>query len=103
MKKIHKEIFTDLNGSDLLKKYGINLETINKYIKKYDLILPLQAELKIANTNSSREDYVKNIEGINVEDYNEMVKCICENYPDYKDYILEQRETTRRYFLIYSL
>ncbi|WP_432633776.1 DUF4422 domain-containing protein [Brachyspira sp.] len=96
--KAYRDIFDNFNNDNLLDKYGLNLETINKYIQKYDLILPLQAELKIANTNSSREDYAKNIEGVNVEDYDKMVEYICKNYPEYKDYILEQRDSSRRYF-----
>ena len=96
--KAYRDIFDDFNNDNLLDKYGLNLETINKYIRKYDLILPMKSELKLVNVNNAREDYGTIIPGTDVKDYDEMVKCICENYPEYKDYILEQRETTRRYF-----
>lgn len=95
--KAYREVFTTPNDG-LLEKFGIDLKTINQYIPKYDLILPLKSELKLVNTNSVREDWSKNILGVNVEDYARMVKYICENYPDYKNYILEQRDTSRRYF-----
>ena len=97
VEKAYKEVWTN-SIENFIEKYGLNLETINKYIKKYDLILPMKSELKLVNTNSVREDYAKNIEGVNVEDYDKMVKFICKNYPDYKDYILEQRDSSRRYF-----
>lgn len=96
--KAYRDIFDNFNNDNLLDKYGLNLETINKYIQKYDLILPMKSELKLVNVNNAREDYGTIIPGTDVKDYDEMVKCICENYPEYKDYILEQRETTRRYF-----
>ena len=96
--KAYRDIFASFDDSNLLDKYGLNSETINKYIQKYDLILPMKSELKLVNVNNAREDYGTIIPGTDVKDYDEMVKCICENYPEYKDYILEQRETTRRYF-----
>ena len=96
--KAYRDIFASFDDSNLLDKYGLNSETINKYIQKYDLILPMKSELKLVNVNNAREDYGTIIPGTDVKDYDEMVKCICENYPDYKDYILEQQETTRRYF-----
>lgn len=96
--KAYRDIFDNFNNDNLLDKYGLNLETMNKYIQKYDLILTMKSELKLVNVNNAREDYGTIIPGTDVKDYDEMVKCICENYPEYKDYILEQRETTRRYF-----
>ena len=79
--KAYRDIFDNFDNDDLLDKYGLNLETINKYIQKYDLILPMKSELKLVNVNNAREDYGTIIPGTDV-----------------KDYILEQRETTRRYF-----
>lgn len=58
----------------------------------------MKIELKLVNTNSVREDWINNISGVNIEDYEKMLKYICENYPKYKDGILEQMGTTRRYF-----
>ena len=95
--KAYREVWTN-STENFTDKYGLNLETISKYIQKYDLILPMQSELKLVNTNSVREDWIKNISGVNVEDYDKMVEYICKNYPEYKDYILEQRDSSRRYF-----
>ncbi len=95
--KAYREIWANAN-SNILDKYGLNLKTINQYIPQYDLILPLKSEIKLVNTDSVREDWIKNILGVNVEDYDKMVKYICENFPDYRNYILEQRDTSRRYF-----
>lgn len=95
--KAYREIWTN-SDKDFIKKYGLDFETINKYIPKYDLILPMKSELKLVNTNTAREDWIKNIEGVNVEDYDKMTKYILENYPDYRDSIIEQINTSRRYF-----
>ena len=97
VEKAYREIWTTYT-ENFIEKYGLNLETINKYISKYDLILPMKSELKLVNINSVREDWINNIPGVNVEDYDKMLKYICENYPKYKDGILEQMGTTRRYF-----
>ena len=75
------------------------LKKICQYLyNEYDLILPMKIELKLVNTNSVREDWINNISGVNIEDYEKMLKYICENYPKYKDGILEKMETTIRYF-----
>ena len=47
--KAYRDIFASFDDAILLDKYGLNLETINKYIKKYDLILPMKSELKLVN------------------------------------------------------
>ena len=49
----------------------------------------MKSELKLFNTNSVREDWINNILGFNVEDYDKMLKYICENYHEYRDCILE--------------
>ena len=54
--KAYRDIFDNFDNDDLLDKYGLNLETINKYIQKYDLILPMKSELKLVNVNNARED-----------------------------------------------
>ncbi len=53
----------------------------------------MKIELKLVNTNSVREDWINNISGVNFEDYDKILKYICENYPEYKDCILEQMAT----------
>lgn len=74
--KAYRDIFDNFDNDDLLDKYGLNLETINKYIQKYDLILPMKSELKLVNVNNAREDYGTIIPGTDVKDYDEIVKCI---------------------------
>lgn len=74
--KAYRDIFDNFDNDDLLDKYGLNLETINKYIQKYDLILPMKSELKLVNVNNAREDYGTIIHGTDVKDYDEIVKCI---------------------------
>ena len=98
LEKTYREIFIDKIDDEKLKKYGIDEKYINEYINKYDVILPLKSELKLLNINSAREDYEKNIPGVNVQDYDSMVNIIIKSHPEYKKYILEQINTSRRYF-----
>ncbi|MEI0700160.1 DUF4422 domain-containing protein [Brachyspira intermedia] len=96
--KTYREIFTNNIDKYVLDECGLNDKYIDGYINKYDVILPLKSELKLLNTNNSREDYIKNIPGVNVKDYDTMVDIVTKYYPEYKQYILEQTNTSRRYF-----
>ena len=96
--KAYREIFVNNIDEEILNTYGVNYQYINDYIDKYDVILPLKSELKLVNTNNAREDYEKNIPGVNVKDYDAMVDVILRLYPEYKKYIFEQMNTSRRYF-----
>lgn len=96
--KAYREIFVNNFDENILNTYELNYKDIKKYIDKYDVILPLKSELKLVNTNNSREDYEKNIPGVNVNDYDTMVDIIMNDYQEYKQYILEQKDSSRRYF-----
>lgn len=85
-------------SKEQLEKYWITDTKIDEYLDKYDLILPLKSELKLVNTNSVREDYKKNIPGVNIKDYDLMVETVSKQYPEFRKYILEQQSTSRRYF-----
>ena len=96
--KAYREVFENEIDDNILDIYGLNHQYIDEFINEYDVILPLKSELKLVNTNNSREDYIKNIPGVNVKDYDTMVDTIIRFYPEYKKYILQQKDSSRRYF-----
>lgn len=96
--KAYRNIHTGNLDENGLLKYGFDYNTILDYINNYDLLLPYRSELKLVNIENSREDYKNTIEGLQVKDYDIMTDLICELYPDYKEYIYQQHNTSRRYF-----
>ncbi len=65
---------------------GLTLENIRKILLKYKGVLTLPAKFKYMNIKSAREDYEKNIDGVNVKDFDILIKTVNTLYPEMKPF-----------------
>ena len=81
------EMFID---EDYLNRIGLNDENIKSGCEKYDLIVSKDTKLDLIYGRNIREDYANTIAGAKVKDFDEMVKIVREDYPEYKAVVDEK-------------
>ncbi len=76
---------------------GLNDKNIQDLLSNYDYVTVKECDFSYINIKSVKSDFIKNIEGVKIQDYNFMSQIVAQKYPHLKKYLDHQTTSAKSY------